>query len=57
MNNKIKEARITIGLTQQQVSDKLGIPKRTIESWEAGRGPRAKWLIPWIVEKIETLKK
>lgn len=32
----LKEARLAAGLTQQQMSDLMEIPKRTIESWEAG---------------------
>lgn len=34
---QVKEARLKAGLTQQQMSDLLGIPKRTIEEWEGGR--------------------
>ena len=34
---EIKEARLKAGLTQQKMSDLLGIPKRTIEEWEGGR--------------------
>lgn len=32
---KIKEARQAAGLTQQEMSVRFGIPKRTIENWEA----------------------
>ncbi len=32
----LKEARLVAGLTQQQMSERLEIPKRTIENWEAG---------------------
>ncbi len=32
---KIKEARQAAGLTQQEMSARFGIPKRTIENWEA----------------------
>jgi len=32
----IKEERINAGLTQQQMSDLMLIPKRTIENWETG---------------------
>jgi len=34
---EIKEARLKAGLTQQKMSELLGIPKRTIEEWEGGR--------------------
>lgn len=32
----LKEARLAAGLTQQAMSDRLEIPKRTIQDWEAG---------------------
>lgn len=32
----LKEARLLAGLTQQEMSEKLEIPKRTIGSWEDG---------------------
>lgn len=32
----LKEARMKAGLTQQQMSDRLEIPKRSIENWENG---------------------
>ena len=34
---EIKEARLKAGLTQQEMSKLLEIPKRTIEEWEGGR--------------------
>lgn len=33
---KLKEARIEKGYTQDQLSAIMGIPKRTIEDWERG---------------------
>lgn len=33
---KIKDARLSAGLTQQRMSEVFEIPKRTIENWEAG---------------------
>ncbi len=33
----LKEERLNAGLTQQQMSELMEIPKRTIEDWEAGR--------------------
>ena len=32
----IRDLRKRYGLTQQQLSDLTGIPKRTIENWEGG---------------------
>lgn len=34
---RIRQARIQHGLTQQQLADLTGIPKRTIENWEGGQ--------------------
>lgn len=34
---KIKELRARTGLSQAKFAEKYGIPKRTIEDWEAGR--------------------
>lgn len=34
--NKIKELRLAAGLTQLALSEKSGIPYRTIQSWEEG---------------------
>lgn len=48
----IKEARSQIGLTQQALSDWLGIPKRTIENWKAGKRSCPDWCERLIVEKI-----
>lgn len=36
IDTRIKDTRIKYGLTQQQVSDLTGVPKRTIQNWEAG---------------------
>jgi len=35
--NKIKDKRIELGLTQQQLSDLTGVPFRTIQNWEIGQ--------------------
>ncbi|MDD7347289.1 MAG: helix-turn-helix transcriptional regulator [Clostridiales bacterium] len=32
----VKEARLEAGLTQAKMAEIMGIPKRTIEAWEAG---------------------
>lgn len=53
----IKEARKSVGLTQQALSDWLGIPKRTIEDWEAERRNCPEWCKNLIIEKILTYNK
>ena len=56
-DSRIKMARLQTGLTQQQLSDWLGIPKRTIENWEGKKRTQAKWEEDLLVEKIESLPK
>lgn len=50
--NAIKDARLRAGLTQQQMSDRLGIPKRTIENWEGGQRSCPEWAEKLIIEKL-----
>lgn len=40
----MKAIRILHNLTQQQMSDLTGIPRRTIEDWESGRRNPPDWL-------------
>jgi len=37
LSDKLKKFRKENGLTVQAVADKIGVPKRTYEDWEAGR--------------------
>ena len=53
MENKIRKARESAGLTQADLSAWLGIPKRTLENWEQGSRKPSPWLENLIVEKIE----
>lgn len=57
--------RQSLGLTQAQLSDRFGIPKRTIENWEAGKSSippytlcsllEAADVLPWAVAYTEPL--
>jgi DNA-binding transcriptional regulator YiaG len=51
----IKEARIKAGLTQEKLSDLLGIPKRSIENWEGGKRNPPPYVERLIVEKLQTM--
>lgn len=53
----IKEARNAAGLSQQKMSDLLGIPKSTIEKWEMGIRKPPEWAEALIIEKLEGIKK
>ena len=37
MRISLKAARVNAGLTQMEVSEKLGISKKTVHSWENGK--------------------
>lgn len=50
--NPIRHARMDCGLTQQEMSDLLGIPKRTIEDWETGRRACPEYVERLIVDKL-----
>ena len=39
MNERIKELRKALGLTQQEMAEKLGIKRNTIAQYEMGRNP------------------
>lgn len=41
----IKEIRKNAGLTQKQLSELTGIPKRTIENWEIGSRTPPDWVL------------
>ncbi|MBR4295744.1 MAG: helix-turn-helix transcriptional regulator [Clostridia bacterium] len=53
----LKEARIKAHLTQQAMSDLLGIPKRTIEEWETGRRKPPTYVEQLIVDKLNSMNK
>lgn len=39
MNERIKELRKSLGLTQQEFADKVGVKRNTIAQYETGRNP------------------
>lgn len=53
--NRLKEARKIAGLTQQMMSDILGIPKRTIGNWETGSSSPVDWAEPMIYHTLMRL--
>lgn len=48
----IKEARTQVGFTQKQVQEKMGIPIRTLQNWEAGVRKCPDYIERLVVEKI-----
>ena len=55
--NRLKEARLQLGLTQKEVTDLLEIPLKTWQKWEQGERNPAPWAEKLIVEKLESLQK
>ena len=51
----IKEARQAAGLTQQGVTDTLGIPRRTLQDWESGKRTPPGWAEALVVEKLKRI--
>ena len=51
----IKEARQAAGLSQQGVTDALGIPKRTLQDWEAGKRTPPGWAEALVIEKLKKI--
>ena len=53
--NDIRQLRSKYGLTQRALSDITGIPKRTIEEWEAGRRNPPKWVYNLLTSRLSYL--
>lgn len=49
----IRELRISTGMTQQQFSDYLHIPKRNIENWEGNQRKCPEYLVELIAYKLD----
>lgn len=54
---KLKEARAATGMSQQKMSDKMLISKRTIEKWETGERIPPEYVQRFVLNELETLKK
>ena len=54
--NKLKEARLSAGLTQKSMSEKTGIPMRTIGDWETGHRRPSDWVAALVIEKLNRIK-
>lgn len=53
LDTEIKKLRTACGMTQQAFSDYFGIPKRTLEDWEAGRRKPAEYIEKLIEYKLK----
>jgi len=50
---KLKELRKELGLSQAKFAEKWGIPKRTIEDWEAGRREVKDYIVSMMCQIVE----
>lgn len=53
MGTTVKSLRQASGLSQQKFADYFGIPKRTIENWEAGVNQCAEYLVELMEYKLK----
>lgn len=51
----ILEARKGMGYTREGLSQRLGIPRRTIEDWELGKRTPSPWMEQMVIDAILTL--
>ena len=51
----IRDARKAAGLSQQGVTDALGIPRRTLQDWEAGKRTPPEWAEALVIEKLKKI--
>lgn len=55
--NKYREARKAAGLTQKEMADLCGMPKRTVENWEGDKNVPKEWVWRLVVEKLDSMRK
>ena len=54
---KLKAARKAAQLTQQGMADRMELPRRTIQDWEAGSMPPPPYVQRFVLNELESLKK
>ena len=52
MNCKIKQARINTGLTQDELSQLIGMPVKTLRNWEHEIRKANQWTADLIIDRI-----
>ncbi len=56
MAGKIDEARKEIGMSRAEMSRRMGIPIRTLESWSAGVRKCPEWTERLILDELKRIK-
>ncbi len=54
-SEQLKYYRTQLGISQNSLSEKTGIPKRNIENWEEGKNKCPDWVQNMVIEKIQRL--
>lgn len=54
-SDDFKSVRHETGLTQAQLAEKTGIPKRTIEQWEGGHREPPEWTQRLVLAELRRL--
>ena len=54
MENKVKEIRAKTGLSQAKFAEMYGIPRRSLENWEAGSRVPPDYVIDLLRFKVES---
>ncbi len=55
--SNIKQKRLMAKLTQSAMSEKLKIPKRTIENWESGKSKPPEYVERLVIAELERIAK
>ena len=50
---RIRSLRLSLGLTQAGMTERFGIPRRTVQEWELNQVEPPLWLQPMILSYIE----
>ena len=54
-SEQIRSYREQLGMSMKDISEKLEIPYRTWQDWEAGRREPAEWTMNLLLEKLERM--
>lgn len=53
----LKKARAATGMSQQGMADRMLIPRRSIQNWEAGERTPPPYVQRFVLNELESLKK
>lgn len=56
-SERLKQARSVTGMSQQTMSDRTLIPKRTIEAWEVGHRTPPPYVQRFVLNELKDMKK